>query len=270
MRFAGCNWRTRRWGSLMTEGMPAFLRTQLAFAAHIREPGRAPKPPDVADHRMAAYRELFFNNIESFLATGFPVLKSVLKEEAWTQLIRDFYARHRCQTPLFLQIPQEFLSYLEHERPALSGDPPFMNELAHYEWVELALAVAEDEPPILRPDLAASLPNARLSVSPVAWPLAYRFPVHDIGPVNQPDAAPAVATFLVVYRDREDIVRFSEINQATYLMLQGIQQNPGRLATDCLREIAAVLSLPRVDDVFAFGLPLLAELHGKGVIALSD
>ena len=270
MRFAGCSWRTGRWGSVMAERMPAFQQTQLAFAAYIREAGRSPKPPDVADQRMAAYRELFFNNIESFLATGFPVLKSILKEEAWTHLIRDFYARHRCRTPLFLQIPQEFLSYLEHERPALSGDPPFMNELAHYEWVELALRVAEDEPPSLRPDLAASLPNVRLSLSPVAWPLAYRFPVHGIGPVNQPDAAPAAATFLVVYRDREDIVRFTEINQATYLVLQGIQQNPGRLATDCLREIAAVLSLPRVDDVFAFGLPLLVELHGKGVIALSD
>ena len=269
MRFDGCNWRTRRWRSVMPERMPVFQQTQRAFVAHIRDPDRSPKPPDVADKRMAAYRELFFTNIESFLASGFPVLKSVLKEEAWNGLIRDFYARHRCRTPLFLQIPQEFLIYLEHERQALPGDPPFMNELAHYEWVELALAVAEDEPPILYPDLAASLPNVRLGLSPVAWPLAYRYPVHGIGPVNQPDVAPAIATFLVVYRDREDVVRFTEINQATYFVLQGIQQNPGRLATDYLRDTATALGLPRVDDVLAFGVPLLAELHNKGVIALS-
>ena len=270
MRFAGCNSRTRRWRSVMAENMPSFQRTQRAFAAHIREPERSPKPPDVADLRMAAYRELFFSNIESFLASGFPVLKSVLKEEAWTRLVRDFYARHRCQTPLFLQIPLEFLSYLEHERAHHPGDPPFMSELAHYEWVELALAVAEDEPPVPRPDLVESLPDIRLSLSPVAWPLAYRFPVHRIGPVNQPDVSPADPTCLVVYRDREDIVRFSEINQATHRLLESIQQNPGRLATDCLREIAAALGLPRVDEVFGFGIPLLAELHEKGVVEMSD
>jgi hypothetical protein len=94
--------------------------------------------------------------------------------------------------------------------------------------------------------------------------------VHRIGPVNQPDVAPAEPTCLVVYRDREDIVRFSEINQATHRLLESIQQKPGRLATDCLREIAAALGLSRVDDVFGFGIPLLAELHEKGVIALSD
>ena len=147
---------------------PAFIQQQYAFAAHIRDPRHNDAPPGIEDRRMGIYRELFFNNVEGFLGSSFPVLRELMDDQSWHALARDFYAGHRCQSPLFLDIPREFLDY-----------PPFIAELAHYEWVELALSVAENdqsEQLAVEGDLLAGAPL----LSPLAWPLAYQYPVHRI------------------------------------------------------------------------------------------
>ena len=77
----------------------------------------------------------------------------------------------------------------------LPSDPPFLAEMAHYEWVELALDVADavlPEPSAFE-DILAVVPQ----LSPLAWSLSYGFPVHRIGPAFRPIAA-AEPTYLVV------------------------------------------------------------------------
>ena len=103
---------------------PEFIRRQYEFAAHIRDPEHAPVPVDVEDRRMGIYRELFYNNVESFLSGTFPVLRRILNDSRWHALVRDFFARHHSRTPLFLEIPREFLNWLEHERSPQPGDLP--------------------------------------------------------------------------------------------------------------------------------------------------
>ena len=120
-----------------------FQRLQYRFAAHLRDPRRHPAPRGIEARRMKIYRELFFNNVESFLATAFPVLRRITPEARWNAMARDFFARHESHQPLFRGIAAEFLRYLERERGRVKGDPPFLRELAHYEWVELALAVSD-------------------------------------------------------------------------------------------------------------------------------
>ena len=111
----------------------ALAKLQREFAAHIRDPSGTPAPGDVEDRRMSVYRELFFNNLRSFLETNFPVLRSLYDDAAWDMLSRDFFRDFRAQTPLFPEIPREFLRYLQDHRQDHESDPPFMLELAHYE-----------------------------------------------------------------------------------------------------------------------------------------
>lgn len=252
--------------------MPEFLfdfqRTQAAFAAYIRDPEGVIPPSDVPCQRMAAYRDLFFNNIENFIATAFPVSKSVLGEEAWRSLIRDFYRGHHCKTPLFIEIAEEFLEYLSNERSEESVDPPFLLELAHYEWVELALAVSEEEPPEAGNASGASILDDCVFLSPVAWPVAYRFPVHRIGPNFKPSAPDGTLTFLVVYRNQEDLVRFMELNQVSYRLLQSLDDSPGLTVREHLLMIAQELQHPEPDMVLEFGVDLIRNVHLKGLIRL--
>lgn len=252
----------------MDENRPDFQRTQYAFAAYIRDPQRHAVPPDVAPVRMGMYRELFFNNIENFIATGFPVLKSILAGERWLALIGDFFARHRSKTPLFAGIAEEFLDYLQNERGEYPGDPPFLLELAHYEWVELALAIAEAEAPPPDPVFGQDPLARTVRLSELAWPLAYRFPVHKIGPEFQPAEPPAQPTCLAVYRDREDAVRFLEVNPVTYRLLERLDKSGPISASECLTRIAEELRHPDLAAVLDFGADILRGLAERGVIGV--
>jgi hypothetical protein len=218
---------------------PAFARLQLAFAAHIRDPEHAPRPAEVEDRRMAIYRDLFYNNVESLLATNFPVLRRILPDVHWHGLVRDFFVRHRCETPLFPELAQEFLDYLQNERRPDPDDPPFLLELAHYEWVELALGISDDEPDGAAADPNGDLMDGRPLVSPLAWCLTYCFPVHRIGPDHRPEVPPGEPTRLLVYRNRADEVGFMEVNAVTQRLLELIGEHPdwtGRQAVERISE----------------------------------
>ena len=165
-----------------------FKALQRAFAAHIRDPQNSPPPENIEDRRMAIYRDLFFNNVVSLLAGTFPVLRRILGEDDWRRLVRDYFSIHRSHTPYFLEMPQEFLHYLQNERERQERDPDWLLELAHYEWVELALAISEEEPDWDAIDRDGDLLGQRPVLSPLAWPLSYRYPVHRIGPQFQPSA----------------------------------------------------------------------------------
>lgn len=237
----------------------------MAFAACIRDPEHHELPAGVSPRRMGVYRELFFNTIESFLTTGFPVTRRVMGT-AWQALVHDFYLRHRSKTPLFVGIAEEFLSYLETERPDTLGDPPFLLELAHYEWVELALEVAEAEPPRPPPPQAGDPLGAVFGLSPVAWPLCYRFPVHRIDAAFQPLEPPDQPTWLVVYRNAGDGVRFLEINEATFRLLEVLDSERGLTGQACLLKIARDLQYPDPAPILSFGASLLTDLDQRGVI----
>lgn len=243
-------------------------RAQLEFAAHIRDPEHAPAPAGVEDRRMAIYRELFFNNVRDLLGRGFPVLRKLLGDGGWNALVRDWLVHHRAQTPLFLELPQEFLHYLLEERQPADGDPPFMAELAHYEWVELALSIDEREPELPGVDPDGDLLAGRPALSPLAWSLAYAWPVHRIAPDFQPKEAPAEATRLVVYRDRSDRVGFLEINVVTARLLELLLDEHGTRPTgrECMLQIAAELAHPAPETVVTGGAALLADLRARDVV----
>ena len=249
----------------MAEIIRSFQRLQHAFAASIRDPENEPGPQGVPAQRMQIYRQLVYNNLESFLASGFPVLKATLGEMTWPALIRDFLHRHRSKTPYLFEISEEFLTYLQNERGEIESDPPFLLELAHYEWVELALLISEAALPAENPLLLDDPLSQTIYLSELAWPLAYRFPVHRIGPDYRPNCPPAEPTFLLVYRDRDDQVKFLEIGSSAYLLLEALRNDGPLEATMALAETAIASSADQQDFTSSHRL-LLADLAQRAVI----
>lgn len=214
---------------------------QLAFAGYLRDPRTQPLTPANAmpmeERRLSIYRDLVFNNIAGFIAGAFPVIKQILPDDHWQQLVRDFLIEHRAQTPYFLEISQEFLRYLE-VRGQRAGDPPFLVELAHYEWIELALDVADVALPPPKSPLVSVLSDAqRLWVSPLAWSLVYRFPVHRLGPDFQPGQPDATPIFLLAYRNRRDQIAFMALNALSYALLQLLENAPGLTFGECVEQM---------------------------------
>lgn len=242
-----------------------FQRLQREFAAHLRDPRNHPPPPGIESRRMKIYRDLFYNNIEGFLANAFPVLRKITPDRRWHAMVRDFYSRHESHQPLFHRIAEEFLAYLEQGRGTVRGDPPFLMELAHYEWVELALAVATTELDSVPADRKGALLHSIPVVSPLAWALDCRFPVHRIGPEFQPKRPAAHATHLLVWRDRQDQVNFLETNPVTARLMQLLAA--GRwTGRQMFERIARELRHPQPDAVVQEGAKLLQMLHERDVV----
>lgn len=244
--------------------LPAFQRHQLEFTAHIRDPERIPAPRGIEERRMAVYRELFYNNVEGTIARGFPVLRSITPDAVWHARIRRFFADHKSSTPYFAEIAQEFLQWLGEERGQHPDDPPFILELAHYEWVELALYISDESNPEVdhNGDLLAGQPVT----SAQAWALAYHFPVHRISPDFQPDTPSDTPSFLAIYRDRQDEIHFLEINAVTQRLLNLLKENPAMTGRNALKTIADEMQHPDPEAVIEHGRKLLDDLRERNII----
>ena len=249
---------------------PERLRAQqVAFAAHLRDPQQAPAPEGIEDRRMAVYRELFYNSLEGLLAGNFPVIRRLRDDATWHALVRDFYREHYSHTPLFTEIGREFLRYLEWRQDESRGDPPFLLELAHYEWVELALSLEEVEPDALRADQDGDLLDGVPLLSPLAWPLAYRFPVQSIRADFQPKIAPETPTFLLVVRDRQDEIQFKSLDALGFHLLQAVAANEqGASGRDLLAALGAQAGVNSAElpGFIANGGRLLEQLRQREVI----
>lgn len=245
----------------------SFKDKQYAFAAHLRDPENVPAPDGIEARRVAIYRNLFFNNLRSLLSKFFPVLHKIHDDAHWRRFIRGFMRNHQAQTPYFLQLPEEFLAYLQNEYEPRKDDFPFLVELAHYEYAELALSVSEEEIPAdgIDPegDLLAGIPVK----SPLAWAFAYHYPVHRISPDFLPEQAGDQPVYLALYRDSDDTVGFLELNAVTAALLDAIENNDTLNGEALLRRLAADIDYPDADALVEHGAGALQEMRQLEILA---
>lgn len=198
-----------------------FFKTHNALPAFIRNPELAGSVAikGIESRRLSIYQSLFYNNIENFIANGFPILKKILPSDQWHRLVRLFLQEGSCDSPYFLDIAQEFLIFMQ----SASLDealPAFFNEMAYYEWLDLQAQT------VSAPTQASE--GGEVSVSPVAFLQGFHYPVHQIGPDYQPDAPLSTPVYLVVYRKPCQRVGFIEMNQASAEVLSVLQGKQGQ------------------------------------------
>jgi hypothetical protein len=246
-------------------GQLSLRDSQLKMARFLRNPESEPAPGGIEPRRLQIYQDLVYNNIEGFISGGFPVLRTLYADEAWHELVRNFIDGHRCHTPYFLEISQEFLNFLMEDYELRDCDPPFLAELAHYEWVELALDVSPEEIDSDSLDANADPLESVPMLSPLAWVLSYHYRVHQIGVAYQP-REPGDPTFLAVYRNRSDSVKFMELNAATARLLELVRENSSSTGRELLSILAEELSIP-VENVVGFGGDLLKQFLELSIIS---
>lgn len=244
----------------MAEAPERLRAQQHAFTAHLRDPAQVPAPAGLDPRRLAVYERLLFNNLLGLLSNGFPVCVRLLGEDAWSVLVRRYFAHHRCHTPLFTELAAEFVQWLQ-----VQPDPahPALAELAHYEWVETALYQLQAEPLEAVADIdPLQVPLRR---SPLAWPLLYCWPVHRLGTDDAPAQAPTEPTGLLVRRDRDGVVRFASLSPLAVHLLTLIGEAPGATGQAQVQQLAAQHHL----DPVALAAPaaqLLQQFLQAGVI----
>jgi uncharacterized protein len=245
---------------------PDFQARQYAFAAHIRDPENVAVPRGIDERRMAVYRQLFFNNLRNLLGNMFPVLRKLHDDARWGKLIRGFMRSHRARTPYFLQLPREFLDYLENEHEH-DGDYPFLVELGRYEYAELEVSIEPkaDDPTTFSPDgdLIAGAPLLTVASRVEAW----RWPVHRISASYIPELPLDLPVFLAVFRGQDDRVRFLELNPVTAELVRRIGDNTaGRSGLELLSRLAADSGYSDMSEFLTHGRTILEELRGAGLV----
>jgi hypothetical protein len=246
---------------------PGFKQTQYDFAAHIRDPDKTPGPKGIEDRRMAIYRDLFYNNVEGFVSSSFPVLRTLYNDEDWHSLIRDYFSRHQAHTPHFPEMAQEFIDYLQNEFEARECDPPFILELAHYEWMETVAMLSQDNIDDIAFNASGNLLDEPVVISPLAWILSYEWPVHAISVEQRSDEKSEQLTWIVVYRDKQDKVGFMQINPVTARLIQLLgDEETSMSGRQALEQVALELGHPQPEVIIEGGLDTLRQLRRKDIV----
>jgi len=248
----------------------SLVQQQTTMGLYLRDPEHNAPPTEMDPARAQVYRDLVFANLSSLLSGTFPVLVKILGEEHWRSLVRIFLRDYRARTPKFGEIAQEFVEFLASEPLALVDGPwpPFMVELAHYEWVEMALQQSDAEP-VAAGD-ASLLLDRPLQVSPLAWPLAYAWPVQLLGPDYQPDVLPAQPTLLLVRRAEDWGVKFSELSPLAWRLLLLVGEFPELTGRELLQGLAVEAGAVGSLEFLEGGVGLLRQMNGEGVLGVVD
>ena len=176
--------------------------------------------------------------------------------------MRSFLAMHRSRSPFFRQIPDEFIHFLQSEEAIPANYPEFVLELAHYEWVELALSISTLASARDALDREGSLLEQRPVLPPEFANPRYNCPVHRIGartPVMQKE------TYLLVFRNADDQIQFTEINAFTsrLINLLASAEHTGKAA---LQIVAVESRHPSPEVVIQGGLEIMRDLMARGAI----
>lgn len=246
--------------------LPLFQQKQYEFAAHIRDPHGSPCPDHIEDRRMEIYRELFFNNTNGFLESGFPVLRTHYHDEAWQRLVRVFYATHQSQSPYFVDISKEFVLYLQEEHQITAEDPPYLFELAHFEWAEVALMVDQDEPNWDTIDKHGDMKKGIPVLSPTAFCLAYQWRVYEISEHNQPTKKPKDPSFVLIYKDQEDNVQYLPADPVTARVMELLQGDTKQTGRELLTQLAEEMKYPDPEEAIHTGYRILLKLYHEDII----
>lgn len=241
-----------------------LVRLQERFAGHIRDPDGVEAPEGPEDRRLAVYRRLVFGNLSNLFAKNFPVLFKVIDAERWRALIREFLVRHRSSTPMFTEIGGEFVRFLEEEQPA--GLPPFALELAHWEFLETCVRLAEADPGTVDCESQGDLLLDSPVLNPTLRLAQYEWPVHEISPTNQPDRPTGEPVILAAWRKPDDRPGFMRLNTVTARLLALIEAEPTRNGRSQLETIATEMQAADVDGVVQAGRAMLERLRERTVI----
>lgn len=204
----------------------ALAKFQADFCTYLRAPTQrltGELPAGTSQRGMQTYRELVFAKVESFLLACFPMTRQRLGARAWRKLTRQFVLLHAAQSPYFRDIPAEFVAWLHHTET--DANFPWLSALAHWEWLELVVAIADSTQTAAAPRRQLCLAQGEFVLNPSMRLAQYAWAVHQIAPKH---AIAAEATWLLAYRElrptsaSQDKVQFMELNAASFALLQGI------------------------------------------------
>lgn len=115
---------------------------QQAFADYCRTGDWKPIP-GVRKERAEVYRQLIFSNMHECFSNLLPLSKRAVGDEEWREMIADFIAEHRAQSPQLWRLPFEFVAFVCEEGHARL---PYLSDLMRFEALDHEVNLMADVP----------------------------------------------------------------------------------------------------------------------------
>lgn len=233
---------------------------------------------------LALYEELLFNTVCGIMETIYPFTHQVLihkqaDESQWRGLVEAYRRACPNRSHSLIGAICDFPAFLG-KQPALMAEFPFIADLAHYEWLEMA--VLNDPEPALPAGLVSMVPDGALfdQYQPVWNPIrrlhtfSYQIPaLLDAWKASPQSVLQNPARFsapqaLLIYRDPRTLnARFFVVNEltATLLRLSGKGASYEATLTALQSEIPALVQVP-MDVLKRQAYGLLEDCLENGIL----
>lgn len=175
----------------------------------------------------------------------FPLLYKKLDSHAWKKLIRDFFLSYPITTPFVHEIPDNFVEYLH------THSDKEIFELAHYDWVEFALAIDNTDLARLNINTEGDYILGIPVISPLAYLLHYETPEEK---------------YYIAYRDKAHDVFYVTINLFSAKFFELLKNNTSHSGEAVLKQLAIETHHPNPDQMEKHGIDLLKQWHEKDII----
>ncbi len=175
---------------------------------HWCKTGEAVTIPGTRQKGLDQYRRLIRNNIHNAMEQAFPIAYTVLSETQWDTLVDDFHAHHPAATPQVWKLPLEFYLFVAENNYVDKFSLPFLNDLLHFEWIEIEVHTMEDQVPAPSRQEGDPLSD-KIVVYPEYRMIRLKYPVH-LYAAEEALHHPG-NYFLLTFRTRDFNVRFVDI-----------------------------------------------------------
>jgi uncharacterized protein len=236
-----------------------FRQYQFALARHLRDPLSVPAPEGVDEKAAAACTQEMVKHLRDVLEPAFPITQALLGEDIWEHAVRLFLKDAPNHRPWASTTQRAFVDHV-CESPDMQSLPAWLQDLAHFEWLQNAVNTAPVQWPAF--DAAADVMQNAVVLNPTHVEAAYEWPVHSIDTDHKPDDMQS--THVSMLRDMNDELHVLESSVFRGQLLDLLRE--GQTGAQAFRVLALWLSHPEPEAFVREGAEVMAQLQREGVV----
>ena len=236
-----------------------FRQFQFALARHLRDPLTVPTPAGVDPQEATVCTQDMVRHVCNVLAPAFPLTQVLLGDDIWEHSVRLFLKNAPNHAPWASTTQRAFADHV-CDSPDLQNLPAWLQDLAHFEWLQSAVATTPVQWPVF--DVDADVMQHAVVLNPTHVEAAYEWPVHSIDTEHKPDDMQSV--YVSVLRDLDDVLHVFESSMFRSQLLDLLRE--GQTGKQVFEVLARWLSHPEPDALVQEGRGVMAQLQREGIV----
>ena len=236
---------------------------QIALARYCRGlEEEAPREGTSMQHT-GLYKSLIEKVYFSTLKNAFPIAHSALSPDQWQALVNSFIRNHPIEDPRLWKMPLGLVEHADAFEIAKKMSLPYLDDLLHFEWLEIQLYMQPELPNSSTLTTAPDLKSVAI-LNPDSALHDYSYPVFAFHP-DKPSFQPG--NFSVFgFRHREtDKVHFIELSVFTRAFIKRLHAHKGTVK-EVITLTCKDLEIEECEEIRAVGIDFVYHLYNKGAI----